>query len=246
MSEMRRISFDDVARELGADVPPRGGPGGPGGKGPGGPGGGPGGPNGAGGGRPPAPPSGGFTPEMSRQSSMRLAKMWPVERALKLTDYFAEAKRTKEPLEFEGHPACWAMMMLVDYLKDNELYMYMPPFQKSLKLEAFSIGDKPVEGQLSTFTLEEKGNDVHLTATLNNGGNPDPFAIPYHENVAPAIAAGKNIYVELVGAHYIAVFSLPWTYPDCNAMFMKMADGTYCVMSHTPEYKVGQIVEFPF
>lgn len=227
MSEIRRISFDAVARDLGADVPPRG-PGGPGGK------------------RPPAPPAGGFTPEMSRQSGLRLAKMWPAERALKLPDYFAKEAESGEPLEFEGHPACWAMMMLVDRLKNNELYLYMPPFGKSLKLEAFSIGTEPAEGQLSTFEVEEKGQDVHLTATLTNGGNPDPFAIPFSANVAPAIAPGKNIYVELIGAHYLAVFSLPWTYPDCNAMFMKMADATYCVMSHTPEYQAGQTVEFPF
>lgn len=228
MSEIRRINFDDVARELGADVPERKAPP-PDAKG------------GPGSGKPPV-----FTPEMSRQSSLRLAKMWPADRALKLLDYFSKEAETGEPLEFVGHPACWAMMALVDELKKCDLYMFMPPFGKSIKLEAFTIGDKPVEGQLSTFDVEEKGNDVHLTATLTNGGNPDPFAIPFHENVAPAIAAGKNIYVELVGAHYIAVFSLPWTYPDCNAMFMKMADATYCVMSHTPEYKVGQIVEFPF
>jgi hypothetical protein len=183
---------------------------------------------------------------MSRQSGMRLAKMWPAERALKLFDYFAKEAETGEPLEFEGHPACWAMMALVEYLKNNKLYMYMPPFGKSLTLEPFKIGDTPVEGQLCTYEVEEKGENVHLTATLNNGGNPDPFAIPFGENVAPAIAAGKNIYIDLVGAHYIAVFPMPWTYPDCKAMFMRMSDATYCVVSNTPEYKVGQTVENPF
>lgn len=226
MSELRRINFDAVARELGADVPQRG-PGGPGK-------------------RPPPPPGGAFTPEMSRQSALRLAGMWPVERSLKLLAYFAKQAETGEALEFEGHPACWAMMALVNQLKKCPLYMYMPPFGKSLKLEAFSIGGAPAEGQLSTFEVEERGENVRLTATLTNGGNPDPFAIPFSENVAPAIAPGKNIYVDLVGAHYIAVFSLPWTYPDCKAMFMRMADGTYCVASNTPEYQVGQIVDYPF
>ena len=247
MSEMKRYNFNQVAADLGAEVEGPGGHGGPGGPGggpggqggPGGPGGGPGGPGGG-------FPAGGFTPEMSKRSGERLAKMWPVERALKLFDYFAEQKASGEDVEFEGHPACWAMMALVDYLKDNKIYMYMPPFGKSLVLEAFTIGDEPVEGQLSTFTVEEKGEDVHLTATLNNGGNPDPFGIPFSSNVAPAIAAGKNIYIDLVGAHYIAVFSLPWTYPDCKAMFMRMPDATYCVKSNTPEYQVGQTVENPF
>ena len=138
------------------------------------------------------------------------------------------------------------MMALMDELKDNDVYLCMPPANQDLKLEAYTIGDKPVDGQMATFTVEEKGNDVHLLATLNNGGNPDPFAMPMHENVAPAIAAGKNIYAELYGAHYIAVFNLPLTYPDCNAMFMKLGDATYCVKSNTPEYKVGQIVDCPF
>jgi hypothetical protein len=172
--------------------------------------------------------------------------MWPAERALTLFDYFAKEAETGEPLEFEGHPACWAMMALVEYLKNNKLYMYMPPFGKSLTLEAFKTGGDPVDGQLCTYEVEEKGDNVHLTATLTNGGNPDPFGIPFGDNVAPAIAAGKNIYVDLVGAHYIAVFPLPWTYPDCKAMFMRMPDATYCVVSHTPEYKVGQTVENPF
>jgi hypothetical protein len=39
---------------------------------------------------------------------------------------------------------------------------------------------------------------------------------------------------------------MPWTYPDCKAMFMRMSDATYCVVSNTPEYKVGQTVENPF
>lgn len=177
---------------------------------------------------------------------MRLAQVWPPERVLRMLDYFSQAAETGEPLEFVGHPACWAMMALVEHLKKCPLSLYMPPFQKSLALEAFSIGDTPAGGQLSTFEVEEKGENVRLSATLNNGGNPDPFAIPFRANVAPPIEPGKNIYVELHGAHYLAVFSLPWTYPDCKAMFMKMPDATYCVASHTPEYQVGQTVEFPF
>lgn len=228
MSELKRINFNQVASDLGAELPPRR-PGPP--------------PNAPKPGDPPPV----FTPEMSRQSAIRLANMWPAERALKLFDYFKAEAESGEPLEFEGHPACWAMMALVNYLKNNKLYMYMQPFGKSLELAPFTVADsEPLDGQMVTFETQEQGENVKLTATLTQGGNPNPFQIPFGDTIAPPIASGKNIYVDLVGAHYLAVFSLPWTYPDCKAMFMKMADATYCVVSNTPEYQVGQTVEYPF
>lgn len=222
MSEqIRRVNFDDIARELGAEVKPSGPP--------------------AGG--PPAggPPSGG---SHMPDSAKRLAEIWTVERTLKLLDYFDKEAESGEPLEFEGHPACWTMMALLAKLRKCDLYMYMPPFGKSLVMAPFTIGDTPVDGQIATFEAEEKGENVRLVATQADG--PNPFTIPYGDTVAPKIEPGKNIYVELHGARYLEVFGVPWTYPDCKAMFMKMSDATYCIVSNTPEYKVGQTVEYPF
>lgn len=232
MSTSNRISFNDVARDLGYTEDPR-----PGGA-----------PGGAPGGEMPRSPGGipQFSPEMSKQSALRMAKMWPKERALKLFDYFKEAADARKPIEFDGHPACWAMMALCNYLKDCELSLYLAPFQKSLNLAPFSVGESPVQGQMCTFEVTEKGNDVKLTVILGDDGNPDPFKIPLGSVVAPLIASGKNIYVELVGAHYLFTFGLPRTYPDCKAMYMKMTDGCYCVMSNEDGINVGDTVDYPF
>lgn len=234
---MERISFTDVAKALGYEE--AGGPGGPGGA-----------PGGAQGGPGAMPKSENgipqFSPEMSKRSAERMAQMWPKERALKLFDYFKDAAENGSALEFEGHPACWAMMALCAYLKKCDLHMYMPPFQKSLILAPFTIGDKPVNGQMCTFEVEQKGEAVKLSVILGDGGNPDPFKIPFGDTVSPAIAPGKNIYVELVGPHYLVTFSLPWTYPDCKNMYMNMPDGCYCVYSSDGSANVGDIVDFPF
>lgn len=252
---MERYNFNQVAADLGYVA--EGGPGGPGG-GPGGPGGapggapagGPGGPGGPGGGMPEMKkgPNGVpiFPASASKSNAERFAKMWPVERALKLFDYFKDAKENSTPLEFEGHPACWAMIALCGYLRNCQLSMYMPPFQRSFDLAPFTVADKPLDWQMFSTDLEENGDDVHLTLTLGDGGNPDPFRIPYGDNVVPPIADGKNIFVELVGAHYLVTFSLAWTYPNCNTLWYNNGDVCYCAYSNDPSVKVGDTKPLPF
>ena len=82
---------------------------------------------------------------------------------------------------------------------------------------------------------------MFLTVVL--GENPDPFAMPLGNIGAPEIPAGKNLYVDLKGAHYLFNFPLPLTYGDaCRSMYM-IQDGSYvCCISHTLEVQVGDRV----
>lgn len=252
--EIKRFNFNQVAADLGYVAEPGaggpgGGPGGQGGKpGPGGPGGGPGGPGGkpGGPGGPGGPGAGGppkfpTDPESIKRNSERFKKMWPDDRALALQNYFDDYVASGEPIEFEGHSICWAMIALQQKLLKNRVLMYMPPFGKSLDLVPMKRVENPKDNPMMKFDITEKGDDVRIVVTLLGGGNPDPFQMSLGDVEIKDIGPGKNIWIELVGAHYLFVFDFPKTFgADCNTMYYKEGgEQWYCVASKDPAIKVG-------
>lgn len=187
-----------------------------------------------------------FDPKGVRNTDVRMAETWPVERALKLYDYFKEEAEKGTILEFEGHASCWATMALCARLPKNQVKLYMPPFRKSLDLAPFQISEKLTDGQMCDYRIREEGDDIYLEVVLSGDGNPDPFAVAFADTTAPALPAGKNIYVNLYGNHYLPCFCLPWTYPDCKTMYMCTPVETHCVLSNDPNVKVGDEGKNPF
>ena len=246
MAEIKRFNFNEVAADLGYVA--EGGPGGPGGRpagGPGGPGGkpagGPGGPGGPGGKPAGGPPKFPTDPESIRRNSERFAKMWPDDRAMALQDYFNDYVESGEPIEFEGHSICWAMIALQQKLRANKVLMYMPPFGKSLDLIPMQRVAEPKDNPMMKFDVTEQGDDVRIVVTLLSGGNPDPFQMSLGDVEIKEIGPGKNIWLELVGGHYLFMFDFPKTFGgDCNTMYYKEGGQTwYCVASNDPAVKVG-------
>lgn len=238
--EIKRFNFNQVAAELGYVA--EDGAGGPGpGKGPGAPA-GPGSPAGPGGGKPSGPPKFPTDPESIRRNSLRFQKMWPDERAMRLQDYFNDYVQSGAPIEFEGHSICWAMIALIQKLRNNKVLMYMPPFGKSLDLIPMKRVATPKDNPMMRFDITEKGDDVHIVVTLLNDGNPDPFQMSLGDVEIREIGSGKNIWLELVGAHYLFMFDMPKTFgPDCRTMYYKEGGETwYCVASNNPAVQVGQ------
>lgn len=261
MAEIKRFNFNQVAADLGYVAEPTpGGPGGPGGKpaggpggkpaggpggAPGGPGGAPGGPGGASGG-PGGKPAGGAPnfsdPELIRKNALRFKAMWPDERSMKLiNEYFADYEKSGDPIDFEGHSICWAMIALQQKLLKNTVYMYMPPFGKSLDLVPMKRVAEPQDNPMMKFDVTEQGDDVRIVVTLLGGGNPDPFQMPLSDVEIKEIGSGKNIWLELVGGHFLFMFAFPKTFgADCNTMYYKEGGETwYCVASNTPDVNVG-------
>lgn len=236
--EIKRINFNEVAAALGYVAEPGGpgpgGPGGPGGKGPGGPG-------GPGGGKPSGPPQFPTDPESIRKNSLRFQKMWPDDRAMALQNYFDDYVASGEPIEFEGHSICWAMIALQQKLLKNKVLMYMPPFGKSLDLIPMKRVANPKDNPMMKFDVTEQGDDVRIVVTLLNGGNPDPFQMSLGDVEIQDIAPGKNIWLELVGAHYLFMFDMPKTFgADCRTMYYKEGgEQWYCVASNDPAVHVG-------
>lgn len=236
MAEIKRFNFNDIAAELGYVA--EGGPGGaPGGKPAGGPG-GPGGPGGKPAGGPPKFPT---DPESIRKNSLRFKTMWPDERAMKLQDRFNDYVASGAPIEFEGHSICWAMIALLQKLRKNQVLMYMPPFGKSLDLIPMQRVEQPKDNPMMKFDITEQGDDVRIVVTLLNDGNPDPFQMSLGDVEIKEIGSGKNIWLELVGAHYLFMFDMPKTFgADCNTMYYKEGgEQWYCVVSNDAAVKVG-------
>lgn len=232
MKEIKRFNFNDVAAELGYVAV--GSPGGPGGR----PAGGPGGPGGKPAGGPPKFPT---DPESIRKNSLRFKTMWPDERAMRLQDHFNDYVASGEPIEFEGHSICWAMIALLQKLRKNQVLMYMPPFGKSLDLIPMRRVAEPKDNPMMKFDITEQGDDVHIVVTLLNDGNPDPFQMSLGDVEIKEIGFGKNIWLELVGAHYLFMFDMPKTFgADCNTMYYKEGgEQWYCVASNDANVKVG-------
>lgn len=239
MSEIKRFNFNQVAADLGYVAEPgAGGPGGPGGK-PGAPGGKPGGPGGPGG-KPAKAPN--FSdPELIRKNALRFKAMWPDDRAMKLLHYFDDYVESGEPIDFEGHSICWAMIALQQKLRKNQVLMYMPPFGKSLELLPMKRVANPKDNPMMKFDITEKGDDVRIVVTLLGGGNPDPFQMSLGDVEIQDIAPGKNIWLELVGGHFLFMFDMPKTFGgDCRTMYYKEGGETwYCVASNVPEVQLG-------
>ena len=149
--EIKRFNFNQVAADLGYVA--EDGPGGPGGR----PAGGPGGPGGKPAGGPPQFPT---DPESIRRNSLRFQKMWPDERSMALQDYFNDYVASGEPIEFEGHSICWAMIALQQKLRANKVLMYMPPFGKSLDLVPMQRVAEPKDNPMMRFDVTEQGNYV--------------------------------------------------------------------------------------
>lgn len=99
----------------------------------------------------------------------------PDERAMRLQDHFNDYVASGEPIEFEGHSICWAMIALLQKLRKNQVLMYMPPFGKSLDLIPMRRVADPKDNPMMKFDITEQGDDVHIVVTLLNDGNPDPF-----------------------------------------------------------------------
>ncbi len=233
MSEIKRFNFNQVAADLGYVAEP--GTGGPGG-GPGGKPGGPGGP----GGKPAKAPN--FSdPELIRKNAQRFKVMWPDDRAMKLLDYFNDYVESGEPIDFEGHSICWAMIALQQKLRKNQVLMYMPPFGKSLEMLPMKRVAHPKDNPMMKFDITEKGDDVRIVVTLLGGGNPDPFQMSLGDVEIQDIGPGKNIWLELVGGHFLFMFAMPKTFgDDCRTMYYKEGGETwYCVASNDPAVKQG-------
>ena len=97
--------------------------------------------------------------------------------------------------------------------------------------------DRP---SLSLF-ITEQGDDVRIVVTLLGGGNPDPFQMSLGDVEIQDIAPGKNIWLELVGGHFLFMFDMPKTFGgDCHAMYYKEGGETwYCVASNDPAIHLG-------
>lgn len=238
MAEIKRFNFNQVAADLGYVAEP--GPGGPGGPGGGKPAGGPGGPGGPGGGKPAGAPN--FSdPELIKKNAQRFKVMWPDERSMRLLDYFNDYVESGAPIDFEGHSICWAMIALQQKLLKNQVLMYMPPFGKSLEMLPMKRVAEPKDNPMMKFDVTEEGNDVRIVVTLLGGGNPDPFQMSLGDVEIKEIGSGKNIWLELVGGHFLFMFAMPKTFGgDCNTMYYKEGGETwYCVASNDPAVKVG-------
>jgi hypothetical protein len=193
---------------------------------------------------PPRPASGGDPhkdPDAIRRNSLRFQKMWPKDRAMKLLHYFDDFVESGAPIEFEGHSICWAMIALQQRLRNNRVLMYMPPFGKSLEMLPLRRVAQPKDNPMMQFDITEQGNDVRIVVTLLNGGSPDPFQVSLGDVEIQEIGPGKNIWLELVGGHYLFMFAFPKTFGgDCNTMYYKEGGADwYCVVSNDPTVQVG-------
>lgn len=155
--------------------------------------------------------------------------------------YFADYEKSGDPIEFEGHSICWAMIALLQKLRKNQVLMYMPPFGKSLDLLPMKRVDDPKDNPMMCFDITEQGKDVRIVVTLLGGGNPDPFQMSLGDVEIKEIGSGKNIWLELVGGHFLFMFDMPGTFgADCNTMYYKEGGETwYCVASNDPAVQVG-------
>lgn len=230
MSEIKRFNFNQVAADLGYQAAP-GGPGpGPGAKPAGGPG-----------GKPAGGPPNFSDPELIRKNAQRFKVMWPDDRAMKLLHYFDDYVESGEPIDFEGHSICWAMIALQQKLRNNRVLMYMPPFGKSLEMLPMKRVAHPKDNPMMKFDITEQGDDVHIVVTLLGGGNPDPFQMSLGDVEIQEIGPGKNIWLELVGGHFLFMFAMPKTFGgDCRTMYYKEGGETwYCVASNDPAVQLG-------
>jgi hypothetical protein len=173
------------------------------------------------------------------------ANVWRTEGGTKLLAYLKERYQPGDVFQYDGHGDCWMMLAVMDALRECKISTYIGAFGKDLPIVAYSTGDAPAPGQPCSFTVEEQGDNVLLTVHLD----PDkgPFDMPFGEIVAPAIPAGKNIYVRLDGRHLLFTFPLSLTYgKDCRSIITDYAGECFCSVSNTPDLKVGDLVESPF
>ena len=146
-------------------------------------------------------------------------------------------------VEFVGHPDYWLIMAARYMMKDKDFIIGLPRDNKHLHSGRYTIGDTPAPGQPVGFSVRCDGDDVMLTITEL----VKDFDYPSERIIAPAIPAGKNIYIRMDGQrlfHYIPVVV---TYgDDARAMFMDYAGDCRCCVSHLPGLEIGDTVESPY
>ena len=181
--------------------------------------------------------------EIAKELGFPEETTWPDDQCMVLLDYFEDYAASGQPIEFEKHCVGWAMLAVLQKLRNNKVSLYIPPLGKSLNLTPMKRVAEPKGNPMMRFDITEAGDDVHIVVTLLNGGNPNPFQMPFGDIEIKDIGSGKNIWVEFSKGkgHYLFVFDMPGTFgDDCRTMYYK-EDGTtwYCVASNDPEVKVG-------
>ena len=168
---------------------------------------------------------------------------WPDDQCIALLDYFNDYAVSGQPIEFEKHCIGWAMLALLQKLRNNKVSLYIPPLGKSLDLDPMRRVPEPKDNPMMQFDITEQGDDVHIVVKLLNGGNPNPFQMPLGDVEIREIGSGKNIWLELAEGkgHYLFVFDMPKTFGgDCRTMYYKEGGETwYCVASNHPSVRVG-------
>ena len=171
--------------------------------------------------------------------------VWNKEAALKALDWLEAQYAPGEVFAYDGHGDCWLMLAVMYRLRDRDIQAYIGAFGNSLPIRACKTEGEPPEKQSCTFEVAEQGDDVLVTVHLS----PDagPFDCPMDEIVAPALPAGKNIYLRLDGRHLLNLFPLALTYGDtCRTLCVDYADECVCSVSHVPEVETGDHVTCPF
>ncbi len=172
--------------------------------------------------------------------------VWRKEGGKKLLDYLHERYKPGDTLDYDGHADCWLMLAVMDQMRDCNICTYIGAgFNKTLPIVPYQIGNVPAEGQPSTFSVREQGEDVLLTVHLDP--NKGPFDMYFGDIVAPPIPEGKNLYIRLDGRHLLFTFPISLTYGSvCRSIIMDYDNECFCSVSNVPELEVGDLVKNPF
>ena len=171
--------------------------------------------------------------------------IWGKEGGKKLLGWLDAHVSPGGVFSYDGHADCWLMTAAMYHLRQSRIYTYIGAFDRMLEIRPYAAGKEPVEGQLCTFSVEEKGNSVLLTVHIN----PDrtPFDMPFDEIGAPALPEGKDIFVRLDGRHLLFVFPMSLTYgAACRSLNVDFSGECLCAVSNDPSLEVGDPVPCPF
>ena len=168
---------------------------------------------------------------------------WDKATASRFLDDLKPVIEANDAIEFVGHPDYWLLMAVRYMMKGKDFIIGLPRDGKHIHSHKYTIGDVPADGQPVGFDVRIDGDDILLTITEL----VKDFDYPSEKIIAPALPAGKNIYVRMDGQRLFHFIPVVATYgDDACAMYLDYADDCRCCVSHVPGLEIGDSVESPY
>lgn len=140
-------------------------------------------------------------------------------------------------IQLIGHLEKYAMCAACYMLSETGISTFIPRMEMDVPLKPFSIGE--VNTDISNFDITHRGNDdIYINFTFK-----DMLPGEMYQIIAPALPAGKNIYIKAVGHPQLQSVCLALTYAnDCKSIWVSPSEETdtfFCAISNTDEFSFG-------